>query len=140
MSSTKPDQPKRPKPSRGKSQPGDTTPNTTSTLTPDPADTGAEQDDTEFIIERIVNSRISADDGYDYLVHWRGYSEIEATWEPWEEVEETAVYMAFRKEHLRDPNHHFPPPSAQRSKASPKVDGDGGAGPKPRRSVSHSLL
>lgn len=71
-------------------------------------------DQLEYIVDRILNSRIGDDNGFDYLVHWQGYANSEDSWEPWEAVWDTAAYKNFRKRHLRDPNHHFPPPSAHR--------------------------
>ncbi|RXK34871.1 hypothetical protein M231_07873, partial [Tremella mesenterica] len=62
----------------------------------------------EYIIDRILDSRISNDGGYDYLVHWRDYSSAHDSWEPWEEIHNTTAFRAFRHQHLKDPSQHFP--------------------------------
>ncbi|RXK35238.1 hypothetical protein M231_07492 [Tremella mesenterica] len=69
----------------------------------------------EYLVDQILNSRISDDGGYDYLVHWSGYSNVHDSWEPWEEVYTTTAYKAFRRKNSKNPRHHFPPASAHRS-------------------------
>ncbi len=63
-------------------------------------------------VGRTINSRVSADGGYDYLVHWQAYSSAHNSWERWENVWETAAYKAFHRRHKKDVNQHFPPSSA----------------------------
>ncbi|RXK41367.1 hypothetical protein M231_01272 [Tremella mesenterica] len=72
----------------------------------------------EYIVSKILDSRISNDGGYDYLVQWQDFSEAHNSWEPWEEVYETSAYKAFRRQHLKDETHHFPPASAHRKTPS----------------------
>ena len=74
-----------------------------------------------YIIERILDSRISADSGYDYLVHWQHFSEAHNSWEPWEEVWETSAYKSFYRQHRSDPSQHFPPTSAHNSANSSQL-------------------
>ena len=66
------------------------------------------QGEEEFIVERILDSRIGPDDGYDYLIKWKDQSDANISWEPWEEIHKTFAYQAFKRQHDKDPNHHFP--------------------------------
>lgn len=73
----------------------------------------------EYIIDRILDSRINPeDDGYDYLVRWKDYTPAHDSWEPWEEVHNTAPFRSFRKENIKDPKHKFPS-SSSRTRSSP---------------------
>ncbi|RXK39475.1 hypothetical protein M231_03308 [Tremella mesenterica] len=70
----------------------------------------------EYIVNHILDSRIGADNGYDYLVNWKDYSSVHDSWEPWENVNHTTAYKTFRRQHLKNPNHHFPPAKAHQQK------------------------
>lgn len=65
----------------------------------------------EYTIDRILDSRIADDDGYDYLVHWKDFSSEHDSWEPWENIYDTAPYRAFYRKHRKDQKHVFPPRS-----------------------------
>lgn len=65
-----------------------------------------------YLVEKILDSRIAKDGGYDYLVQWKDYTSDNNSWEPWEEIWETSAYKSFRRQHRNNPAHHFPPNSA----------------------------
>ena len=54
---------------------------------PPPVEVGSEE---EFEVQEILNSRFFRRHG-QYLVHWAGYHPSEATWEPWEYVQNAPV-------------------------------------------------
>ena len=50
--------------------------------------------DDEFEVERILDKRRDAKDGYEYLVQWRGYSSEDNSWEPASNVANAARAIA----------------------------------------------
>jgi len=47
----------------------------------------------EWSVERIIGKRVDAEGNVQYRVHWSGYSEDEATWEPLEHLDNTATLI-----------------------------------------------
>ena len=70
----------------------------------------------EFIIERVLDSRVNQqDNGFDYLVKWYSFSDAHNSWEPWEEVVHTQPYRTFHQQHQKSRDHHFPSTTAHRT-------------------------
>lgn len=63
----------------------------------------------EYAVERILDSRINPDDdGFDYLVHWKDYTNDHDSWEPWEEIHDTTAYKTFARQNKYNNQHVFP--------------------------------
>lgn len=68
-------------------------------------------DDKEYEIEKILRHRQNANGSTSYLVRWKGYEQVEATWVPYVSVRDTAA--------LDDYEMHFAPtrsPNVPRNK------------------------
>jgi hypothetical protein len=57
----------------------------------------------EYEVESILKVRRKGR-GLQYLVHWKGYSHEEDTWEPKRNVEETKAWEEFYKENPKAPH------------------------------------
>jgi hypothetical protein len=68
----------------------------------------------EWIIDRILDSGITDDDEYVYLVHWRDFSNAHDSWEPWSELQNTKAYRAFYRQNKKNLAHYFPRPQPRR--------------------------
>lgn len=63
----------------------------------------------EYAVEHILDSRINPDDdGFDYLVHWKDYTNDHDSWEPWEEIHDTTAYKTFARQNKYNNRHVFP--------------------------------
>ena len=63
------------------------------------------QDQVEYKVEDILDSRIFQNK-LQYLVHWKGYTPQDATWEPKASLENSRDLI--QKFHLRNPNKPSP--------------------------------
>lgn len=57
--------------------------------------------DSEYVLERIVSVKRSGR-GYSFLVKWQGFPEDQNTWEPERNIQDTAAYQKYKKEHDLD--------------------------------------
>lgn len=54
----------------------------------------------KYDVEYLVNSR-ETKKGYEFLVHWKGYSEEERTWEPLQEMPSSLVNMYWKNRYSK---------------------------------------
>ncbi|EDV92738.1 chromobox protein homolog 1 [Drosophila grimshawi] len=55
------------------------------------------RNESNFVVERIVDKRITADGKVEYLIKWRGYTSADNTWEPEENCDCPALIQKFEE-------------------------------------------
>ncbi len=60
----------------------------------------------EYEVERVVNSRrFGCGRQVQYLVHWKGYPEVDDQWIPWMDLNAPELLMEFQKENPNTVTH-----------------------------------
>merc|ERR1711994_793702 len=60
----------------------------------------ADEPETTYSVEKIVDKRKGKNGTTEYLVKWKGYSEKQNTWEPVKNIKYKDMIESFEKEHL----------------------------------------